>query len=128
LDVSKIALATPYSEATNAHEKAYLASHGVDVMAMVGMDFEETGTALGRKFGSVSPGEIFDHALAVDCPEAAAILISCANFGSAQIVEELESKINKPVITSNIVTFWAGLRAAKITDPISGFGRLLAGD
>ncbi len=125
--LSKIALATPYTDATNEHEKAYLASKGIDVVAMAGMNFEETGMALGRRFGSVSPIEIYDHALAVDCPEAEALLISCANFGSAQIVADLEVKIKKPVITSNIVTLWAGLRAAGITDPIEGYGCLLSG-
>ena len=127
LNVSNIAMATPYSAATNEHEKEYLEARGINVVAMVGMDFTETGIALGRKFGAVSPGEIYQHALGVDHPEAEAILISCANFASAGIVAELEAKIKKPVITSNSVTFWAGLQAANITDPIKGFGCLLSG-
>jgi maleate cis-trans isomerase len=126
LGVSKIALATPYPQAWNEHEKAYLADHGFDVVAMAGLEFPETGTALGRRFGEVSPSEIFDHVLAVDHPDADAILISCANFGSASIVAELEAKLGKPVITSNIVTLWASLRAANINEPIEGYGRLLS--
>ncbi len=126
LGASRIALATPYSQATNEHEKAYLTGHGVEVVAMVGMEFKETGTALGRQFGAVTPQAIYDHALSVDCPEAEAILISCANFGSAQVVAALENELNKPVITSNIVTFWASLRAAGINEPIQRFGCLLS--
>lgn len=126
LGVSRIALATPYSQATNEHEEAFLAGHGVEVAAMAGMDFKETGTALGRRFGAVSPQAIYDHALSVDRPEAEAILISCANFGSAQVVDALEDELDKPVITSNTVTFWASLRAAGIDEPIRRFGRLLS--
>ena len=125
LGTSKISLATPYTDATNEHEKSYLRRQGIDVVAMIGMNFEETGTALGRRFSSISAAEIYDNTLAVDCPEAEAILISCANFGSAQVVSDLENKLNKPVITSNIVTLWAALRALNITDPISGYGCLL---
>ena len=95
---------------------------------MVGMSFNETGPALGRRFGSVTPLEIYNHALSVDHSEAQAILISCANFGSAQVVEKIEKEIKKPVITSNIATFWASLRAANIKDNIKGFGHLLAGN
>jgi len=126
LGILRIALATPYSQATNEHEKTFFSSHGIKVVAMVGMDFKETGTALGRRFGAVSPKAIYDHAISVDCPEAQAILISCANFGSAQVVAALESKLKKPVITSNIVTLWAGLRAVDINEPIQGFGCLLS--
>ncbi len=126
LGVSRIALATPYSRATNEHEKAYLDGHGIEVVGMIGMDFDETGAALGRQFGAVPPKRIFEHALSADRPEAEAILISCANFGSAGVVAALESKLEKPVITSNIVTLWAGLRAAGVNEPIQGFGSLLS--
>jgi maleate isomerase len=54
------------------------------------------------------------------------LLISCANFGSAQIIEKLENKLKKPIIFRNTATFWASLRAAKITDVVEGFGQLLS--
>ena len=126
LGVEKIALATPYSDATNAHESAYFQTQGIEVVAMAGLNFSATGTALGRCFGAVPPADILDHARAVDHPEAQAILISCANFASASIAGALEAELGKPVITSNIVAFHAGLRAAGIEDRIEGYGQLLA--
>tara|TARA_B110000196_G_C21084872_1_gene634430 strand:- start:248 stop:994 length:747 start_codon:yes stop_codon:yes gene_type:complete len=126
LNISKIALATPYTQATNEHEKMFLKSYGIEVVSMIGMDFIDTGMALGRRFGQISPLEIYDHAIAGDHKDAEAILISCANFGSAQIIGELEEKLKKPVISSNTATFWTSLRAAKINDPIEGFGQLLS--
>jgi maleate cis-trans isomerase len=126
LGVRKIAMATPYSEATNQHEKSYFMSRGIDVVAMAGMNFKDTGFALGQAFGSISPAEIYAHALSVDCAEAEAILISCANFGSSQIIFDLEKKLKKPVITSNIATLWACLRVINFKEPIQGYGHLLS--
>jgi len=126
LNITRIALATPYTSTTNEHEKTFLNKYGIEVVRMIGMDFEEKGAALGRRFGQISPKEIYNHAITVDHKDAEAILISCANFGSAQIIGELEEKLRKPVVSSNTVTFWASLRAAKIKDSIRGFGELLS--
>jgi len=126
LNISNIALATPYDNITNEHEKSYFRKQGINVVAMKGMTFKEKGKALGRRFGSISPSEIYNHALSTNHINAQAILISCANFGSANVVEKLEKKLKKPVITSNTATFWAILRAVNIKDNIIGFGRLLS--
>lgn len=129
LGVKRISMATPYSQETNEHEKKYLAAHGVEVVAMAGYDFSKKQPSVrpqGTDYASVAPDEILAHARAVDRDEAEAVFISCANFGSAGIAQELEDELGKPVITSNASTFWAGLRAGGIDDKIEGYGRLLS--
>jgi arylmalonate decarboxylase len=126
LGVRRVALATPYDEATNEHEAEYLARHNIEVVAMAGYQFAAAPAAAGRQYARVSPAEIYKHALSVDRPEAEALFLSCANFGSAQVIEALEDTLQKPVITSNIACAWAALRASGIDDPILGHGRLLA--
>ena len=128
LGVKRISMATPYSEETNEHEKEYLAAHGIEVVAMTGFDFSKSGDggAQGSDWAAVAPGEVLAHARSVDRPEAEAVFISCANFGSAGIAQQLEDEIDKPVITSNVSTFWAGLRAGGIDDKIEGYGRLFS--
>jgi maleate cis-trans isomerase len=59
---------------------------------MAGMNLSERDMALGRRFGQISPLEIYAHAIEVNHNDAEAILISCADFGSAQLIEN--SKIN----------------------------------
>ena len=44
----------------------------------------------------------------------------------AFLIDEMESRIGKPVLTVNVVTYWAGLRAIGIKDHIEGFGSLVA--
>ena len=125
LGVTRISMATPYDQATNEHEKEYLAAAGIEVVAMAGYEFPDNGLG-GLNFASVSPADVLAHARKVDRPEAEAVFISCANFGSAGIAQALEDEIGKPVITSNICCFWACLRAGGIDDRIEGFGSLLA--
>lgn len=125
LSVKRIAFASPYSDAVNAHEKKYLEARGFEVLASAGMEFD-VNEVPGIGYARVPPETIYAHAKSVDRPEVEAIFISCANFGSAGIVDALEADIGKPVITTNTATCWASLRAAGIEDKIEGFGRLLA--
>ena len=124
LGVERMSMATPYPDAVNDHEKEYFEARGFEVAAMAGMSFPDSEIE-GRAFARVSPEEIYNHAKSVDRDDAHAVFISCANFGSAGIVEALEDDLGKPVITTNTATCWASLRAAKIDDKIRGFGRLL---
>jgi maleate isomerase len=126
LGVTRISMATPYTDETNAHEKEFLADHGIEVLAMAGLGLNTSLEGV-KKMSRVPPSEIYAHAKSVDRPEAQAILICCTDFGSLDVVDALEKDLGKPVITSNISTFWASLRAAGIEDRVTGYGTLLAG-
>ena len=45
---------------------------------------------------------------------------------SVEIIDRLEQRTGKPVITSNQALAWDALRLAGIDDPVTGFGRLLS--
>ena len=126
LGADKIAIASPYSPKTNAHEKKYIERFGIEVVKMKGMTFNAVEPELGKKFSEVPKDIIFQHAISVDHPKAKAIFLSCANFPTASLIQSLENTLKKPVITSNTATFWAGLRKGNINDTIKGFGSLLS--
>ena len=125
LGATKISMATPYPDEFNEHEKAYLESHGLTVLKMAGMEFGVGEPERGRKFAEVQEDVAYAHALSVDHLEAEAIFLSCANFRTAGLVERLETGMGKPVITSNVATFWAALRKGGVETRIDGYGRLL---
>ena len=125
LGVRRIAMATPYTDETNAHEKHFLEEHGLEVVAMAGLGLNTSLEGI-QKISRVEPATIYAHAESVDCPEAEAILICCTDFGAIDAIGPLEEALGKPVISSNTATLWAALRATGITDPIEGYGRLLA--
>jgi len=45
---------------------------------------------------------------------------------SVEVIDALEQRTGKPVVTSNQASAWVALRAVGATQPIRGFGRLLA--
>ena len=124
LGVSKIAMATPYTEATNAHEKHFLQDHGFEVLADAGLGLN-TDLAGIQKISRVPPADVYAHARAIDRPDAEALLICCTDFNTVDVIEPLEKALGKPVVTSNSATLWATLRAAGIEDRLEGCGRLL---
>ena len=124
LGVTRIAMATPYTDETNAHEAEFLEEHGIEVVAASGLGLNASLEKIQR-ISRVPPKTVFDHALAVDRPEAEALLICCTDFNTIDAIEPLEEALGKPVVTSNAATLWASLRALGIEDRIAGCGRLL---
>jgi len=124
LGARRITLVTPYIEAVNLVERAYLVSQGFEVVAMAGMELGHT-QADRRAIGHQSPARGYQLARATDVVESEAVFISCTNLPTLEIVEPLERDLGKPVVTSNQATFWASLRTAGVRDQLPGFGRLL---
>jgi maleate isomerase len=120
LAVRRLALATPYPEGISAAARAYWSAAGFEVVGCHRLDgvrniYEETeerAHALGR---------------AADVPAAEALLISGTGLPTAGVVERLEQELGKPVVTSQAATLWQALRAVGITEPVRGYGQLLAG-
>jgi len=57
----------------------------------------------------------------VDC-----IIKVGTNSSMSFLVDEMEARLGKPVLTVNVVTYWAGLRHIGIEDRLKGFGQLAA--
>ena len=53
------------------------------------------------------------------------LFVSCTDLPALGLIEELEDRHQKPVVSSNQATFWTAARALGI-GPIEGYGRLLA--
>jgi len=125
LGVAKVSLATPYHDALNRHEAAFLAENGIETLAMAGLGIGAGGAQEYTRIARHPAADAFDLACSVDRADAQAIVISCTDFATLPIIERLEQALGKPVVTSNQATFWAAARAAGIDDRLEGAGRLL---
>jgi maleate isomerase/arylmalonate decarboxylase len=125
LGVARVALATPYPDALNAHERDFLAANGIETVALKGLGIGAGGPHEYVRIARVPKDQVLAHARSVDRPEAQALMISCTDFATLDAVPELERALGKPVVTSNQATFWAALRAAGVGDRFRAFGRLL---
>lgn len=125
LDVRKVALATPYVPFVVQDEIQFLEREGYRVVS-------ERSLGLGKTFAEKlqlqrTPLQtIYRIGLSVDCSEADVIFLSCTGLGALDVIDELETKTGKPVITSNQVTFWHCMRMLGFDDRILGFGSLLS--
>ncbi len=124
LGLKKIVVTTPYMDSHHVAERAYLKEAGIEALTMQGMGLE---TAEG--FASVPPQEIFDFAMDAwngYADEADGLFISCMNHDGMAAAQDLEDEIGKPVVTSHTATLWRVLSQAGETEPLHGYGRLLA--
>ena len=62
----------------------------------------------------------------INSPECDLIFLSCTDLASLDLLEKLEAKLGKPVISSTQATFWKTLRTCGISDKLEHCGRLLA--
>ncbi|HEX3863468.1 MAG TPA: hypothetical protein VHY35_17430 [Stellaceae bacterium] len=120
LGMKRVTAISPYAEAVDAAEHAFFAEGGIETIASAHL-----GITDGFRLAEPAPEEILDLALNAWDPAGDGMIIACLNFRSHPIIEELEHRIGKPVVTSTQATLWHVLRIAGVTTPISGYGRLM---
>ena len=125
LDVTRIAVGSPYPEEVNKAERKYFESQGLTVTADEGVILFEAQQRL-RHMNLVTEADVEELAKHIDSPDAEAIFLSCGDMATLGIVDKLEKALEKPVVTSVQATFWGALRVAGIDDRIDGCGTLLA--
>jgi maleate isomerase len=119
LGVQRVALATPYSEEATLKSKAHLEAHGLEVVAWKALEnvkniYEET------------PERAHALACGADVPAAQAVFMSGVGMPTIEVLESLEQKLGKPVLSSAAAMMWNALRTAGYGGAIEGYGSLLA--
>ena len=124
LGAARVSVASPYEQWLNDYLRAFLEKSGVEVAAIDGFN-ATANAALGPQHAArVTPQQVHDLAVAVDRPQAQAIFISCTNFRTLEIIEPLEQKLGKPVLTATSVSMWKMLRLADDKRTVAGGGEL----
>ena len=119
LNVSRIALVTPYIDEVTKLEVDFLEAAGYEVTNWQGGGIVETAD-----IQECEPEVSYDRALQVDSDRAEAIFISCTGFRTIDHIAKLEAKLDKPVISANQASFAESLRILGIKDVSPGFGSL----
>lgn len=119
LEARRVVMVSPYIEAINARESAFLEAQQVRVLDAVGL-----GISQAKDMISVEPGEWYRLVRAHAHPDADAYFISCTAVRSLEVIADLESDLGRPVVTSNQVAVWHSLRTMGLQDRPKGFGRL----
>lgn len=121
LDVRKIGFASPYVTGLNDRAIGFLADQGIATVsrADVAGRLDNTGQ------GAMTPEAVFDLGRRADSPEAEAIVLSCTDMRSVEVIARLEQAAGKPVVTSNQAMMFQVLETVGSAAAPAGFGTLL---
>ena len=126
LRLSRLVLVSPYVQATNDHERDFLAALGFAVVHDVAL-----GLKGGDEYLTVPPERWIDIARDAMRREADGLLLSCTNTTQIETIAPLERELGVPVVNSNQAVLWAAMRrlAPKLgAAPLApGLGRLVEG-
>jgi maleate isomerase len=119
LGARRVVLITPYSAHTTAEEAAFLNKAGYEVI-------DARGFALnGSDEYCAKPPQFWrDRTVEAAQPDADVYFISCANISVFPVIEEIEQKLDRPVVTSNQAVIWEALSLLGLSDRRNCRGRL----
>jgi len=120
MKIRKLTMATPYEEWLNQKEVTFLEDKGLKVLSMGGLGIIEADA-----IASYPPRKIKQFVKKLDTSETDGIFISCTGFRGVEVIKDLETDLNKPVVTSNQATLWAMMRMVKCRKPVFNYGKLL---
>ncbi|MER8504929.1 hypothetical protein [Mesorhizobium sp. M1142] len=120
LGVKRIAMLTPYIDQVGAVVTGALSRSGISVCASASFHCKSDSDIAG-----LSPESIFEASCSFNSSEAEALFIPCTLLRTSSIIDRLEARLGKPVITANQAMLWDALRLAQYGKPIVGHGQLL---
>ena len=126
LGLQRLVVATPYGTSSNGIVSRYLASIGVEVAAIRGLDLDRSPEVWKREVPALTPQQVCDLGLSIDGPAAQALYLPCTGLASIEAIELFERRTGKPALSSVQAGFWASLRRLGVDGRRTGAGRLLA--
>jgi maleate cis-trans isomerase len=122
LGARSVLVVSPFIKERNQEIKNFLEANQFQVLATKGL-----GLTKNIDFASQSPDAAFTLArgLAKEYPAADAIYIACPRWPSVDIIAPLEADTGMAVIAAPAAMVWGALKAIKILECKSGYGRLM---
>jgi maleate isomerase len=119
MNVSKVAIFTPYSKKLNDEVTNYFKKENFIITSNLYFDI-----SIDSDISKIDPDYLYDVILNMDLNEAEAIFLSCTNLPALSIIDKLEKRLNKLVLSSNQVLIWDTLQNIGKKMSIHGFGKL----
>ncbi len=111
LAISNLAICSPYDGVLSQSTANFFitAGFGVTSTSIPEQDLDSL------EQGLISPDEVMGLALEADHENAEAIVIACTDMRAVECIEAIESRLRKPVISSNQALMFAAVNALGIT-------------
>lgn len=119
LDVSRLAMVTPYEPSVSDALIATLRDDGIETVDLT--SFEQSEDA---KVARIAPASILDAVIEAGRKDCDAVFASCTNLRAYEVIAEAESVVGKPVMCSNQVMAWHMLKLLGISPKSPSNGQL----
>ena len=119
MNIKNISIFTPYSKALNDDVVKYFENQNFKITSNAYFDIIND-----LDIGKVDEDYLYKTLLEMDLGNADCLFISCTALPALSIIEKLEKKLNKVVLSSNQVLIWDTLQSIGKKSSIDGFGKL----
>ena len=119
LNVNKVAIFTPYSKKLNDEVLDFFKNENFEIKANSYFNIESD-----IDIGKVDPNYLYEVLSNMNLNGAEALFVSCTALPALSIINKLEEKLNKFVLSSNQTLIWDSLNAIGYKNNVEGFGKL----
>tara|TARA_B100001741_G_scaffold81793_1_gene66284 strand:- start:2512 stop:3255 length:744 start_codon:yes stop_codon:yes gene_type:complete len=121
LNIKKIAIFTPYPKKLNDEVIDFFKNQNFSVSSNLYFDISSD-----IDIGKVDPDYLYDVLSKMQLNDADALFISCTALPALSIIDKLEKKLGKFVLSSNQTLIWDTLEKIGKNKSIQGFGKLFS--
>jgi len=121
LDIKKIYLFTPYPKKLNDEVIEFFKKEGFEITSNSYFDIESD-----IDIGKVDPEYLYEVLSNIKLNNADALFISCTALPALAIIDRLEKKHKKMVLSSNQALIWETLEKIGMNKSVTGFGKLFS--
>ena len=119
LGIKKISIFTPYTKTINDSIVNYFEKENIIINSLTYFDIDSD-----LDIGKVDEAYLFEVLSKIDLADSDALFVSCTALPVLSIINKLEKKLNKIVLSSNQTLIWDSLNAINYKEKIEGFGKL----
>ena len=119
LDINKISILTPYTKTINDSVVNYFKKENIIVNSLTYFDIDSD-----LDIGKIDEDYLFEVLTKIDLEDSDALFVSCTALPVLSIIDKLEKKLNKTVLSSNQTLIWDTLKQINYKKKIEDFGKL----
>ena len=119
LNINKISVFTPYTDEINQSVAEYFKKQNIEVVSLTYFDI-----ASDLDIGKVDPDYLFDILSEIDLSKSDGLFVSCTALPVLSLIDKLEKKLGKVVLSSNQTLIWETLKEINYNKNIDGYGQL----
>ena len=119
MGINKISIFTPYTKTINDSVVGYFEKENININSLTYFDIESD-----LDIGKVDENYLFKVLSEIELEDSEALFVSCTALPVLSIIDKLEKKLNKVVLSSNQTLIWDSLKEINYKEKIDGFGKL----